>query len=87
MSGEPRTCFELYKRVVKLATESDGGLTSNNIKLIKEFAMAACQVGTGGANKDSMLVLKVGLAHSNTEEIAWWCHQRLEYILGPVARV
>ena len=65
VSGEPRTCFELYQHVVKLAIGSNVGLTNDNIKLVKNFSMAACQVGTGAGNKDSMLMLKVGSTHSN----------------------
>ena len=67
VSEVPRTCYELYKKVVGMAAGSNGAFTNNDIKLVPEFAMAACQEGAGTSNKDSTLVLKVGVVHPHLQ--------------------
>ena len=68
-----------------MAAGGSGELTNDNRKLVKEFAMAACQERAGNNNRDSALVLKVEVAHSNTKEFARWQQQRLDYTFRPAA--
>ena len=71
-ADKPRTCFEVFKFVVQLAANTSGGLSGDNTGMVRNCMMTECQAGTGANKRDIALVLKVGVAHSNTDEFARW---------------
>ena len=76
---------QTYQFLVKVALGTNDSLNNDSIKLVKEYDMSECQVGKGVYNKHSRFMLKMGAAHSNTDELTRWRLQRLYDTLVTVA--
>ena len=80
LAEEPRMPYDLRMKLTEYVTQNQQGVTSNDVKLLKEWCIVAAQ---GKDDKASLLALALDPVEEDTAHFDDWADTRLNGTLGP----